>query len=78
MPGLCFMASASVMARLLNCAIRRRPRVGAGLLENSPRDLAAHVLVEVHLPNSFDGAAQPRIDVHETFRQCVPVSDPKT
>lgn len=60
-PGLWFMASASVAALLVIGSIRRRPRAGSGPLENPLRDLAARILVEVHLPDSVDGAAQPGI-----------------
>ena len=61
------MASASVTVLQLICFLRRRPRAGAGPLENPSRHLAAHVLAEVHLPNSFDRAAQPRIGNYAMF-----------
>jgi filamentous hemagglutinin len=39
----------------------------AQLLEDPPRDLTAHVLVEVHLPNSVDRAPEPRVGNNAMF-----------
>lgn len=55
------MTSASVTAPLLICFLRRCQCLGAGLLENPPRHFAAHVVVDVHLPNSVDRVPQPGI-----------------
>lgn len=52
---------------LLICALRRWPRPDAVLLENPSCHLAAHVLVEMHLPDSIDGAAQPGIGNYAMF-----------
>ncbi|WP_153478114.1 hypothetical protein [Burkholderia glumae] len=64
---MCFLVSASVMVRLLNCSIRRRPSAGGGPLENPSRHLAASIIVEVHLPDSADRAAQPGIGNYAMF-----------
>ncbi|MDR8759113.1 Tyrosine recombinase XerD [Burkholderia multivorans] len=42
-------------------SIAGRPRADPEPLENPPRHLAVHVLVDVHLPNSVDRALEPRI-----------------
>ncbi|WP_321818205.1 MULTISPECIES: hypothetical protein [unclassified Paraburkholderia] len=54
-------------ALLLIRSIRRRPRAGADPLENPFRDLAAEVLVEVHLLYSVDREAQLGIGNYAMF-----------
>lgn len=61
------MASASVTALLLICTGHRPPQADTGSLENPPRDLAAHVLIEMYLPDSVDRTPQPRIGDRAMF-----------